>query len=159
MQPGMQQPGMQPGMQQPGMQPGMGMPPQQQQAPQMGLGMGAGGVRVNYEGGQYSPGAMWVAVVGGQGFSNPRLIGLGLLGLSILFGVGNFVLILVTGYYFPYLYTLSAIFGPSGLWMVATGQPISQPDGSQAPMWGRIGLGVALVIGLLSASSTFLFLL
>jgi hypothetical protein len=59
------------------------------------------------------------------------------------------VLIFVLHRYYPYLYSVAAIFWWGGLWMLITGQPRATQDGSPAPMWTRIGLAAFLVIGVL----------
>ncbi len=155
-QPGMGQPGMPPGMGQPGMppgqpgQPGMGQQ-DQTQGPKMGFDFGGGGLmpRINYEGGDFSVGALQAAVLNGQGFGKPRLMGAALLGLAIVFFGANVALVRIANRYYPYLYSLSAIFLMGGFWLLVTGQPVRQPDGSQAPLWGRIGLGAFMAVGLL----------
>jgi hypothetical protein len=123
------------------------MQPPAQQAPHMGFSMGGGGVRIKWEGGDFSVEALQRAVVEGQGFQKPRFMGAVLLGLSVLFIVGNMALIFVLNRYYPYLYGLAAIFLFGGTWLLITGQPGANEDGSPAPMWGRIGLGVAMALG------------
>jgi hypothetical protein len=151
------QPGM-PGM--PGAQPGFGAPPQQPGAPAGGQGnmqIGIGGVSfqaptiggVNLGGSDFSKDALMRAVVQGQGFESPRKVGGAMVGLGMLFAIVNSVLIFGLHMYYPYLYTIGAIFWWGGLWLVVTGQPKKNPDGSQAPMWARAGLGACLVIGLI----------
>ena len=151
-QPGMGQPGMgQPGMGQPGMgQPGMGQPGQEgATGPKMGFNVGSGGVRLNYQGGDFSVEAMKAAVFEGQGFAKPRFMGAAFLGLAVVFIAGNVALIKVLNRYYPYLYGLAAIFLVGGLWLAIIGQPAKSADGTPAPMWGRIGLGACLAVGLL----------
>lgn len=150
-QQGYPQQGMMPG-QQPGMMPGQ-QPPQQQGG---GIGVGFGGVgfggmpRINVSTGDYHPSHLWKAVIKGEGFAKPRLFGLVMLGLSIVFTIVNMILIFVLHLYYPYLYTLAAPLGWAAWWMIITGQPRLTQDGSPSPMWGRIGLAVCLVIGLLA---------
>ena len=122
---------------------------QQMQSPALGFGLGAGGVRLNYKGGAFTPSNIYAAAVSGKGFQRPRLFGLGLLGLSALFTVGNYVLVMVLNRFYPYLYSLAAIFACSALWLLITGQPLAQEDGSDAPGWGRYGLIACAVIGTL----------
>jgi hypothetical protein len=74
-------------------------------------------------------------------------------GLSLL----NMVLIMVVHRYYPYFYSVGAIIGWTGLWLVITGQPKANPDGSKAPMWSRIGLGVAFGFGMLTGASLFFY--
>lgn len=152
MPPGMGQPGMQPGMGQPGMgQPGMGQG-DQTQGPKMGLNFGGGGglmPRINYEGGDFSIGALQAAVLSGQGFGKPRLMGAALLGLAVVFFGANVALVRIANRYYPYLYSLSAIFLMGGFWLLVTGQPGRQADGTNAPLWGRIGLGAFMAVGLM----------
>jgi hypothetical protein len=144
-QPGMQQPGMQqPGMQQPGMQPGM----PNQGGPGLSFGLGAGGVRVGFQGGQFSPGNMVAAITTGRGFDNPRAMGLPMIGIAVALIAANFALVKVINWYYPYLCWIGGVFLCTGLFLTITGEPQAKPDGSQAPMWARAGLGVALVIGL-----------
>ncbi len=158
-----QQPGMpggygQPGMQQPGMpggQPGYGAPPPAGGQGNMQIGIGGvsfqaptiGGV--NLGGSDFSKDALMAAVVQGKGFESPRKVGGGMLGIGILLFILNSVLVFVLNIYFPYLYAIGAIFWWGGLWLLITGAPKRNPDGSPAPMWARAGLGVCLVIGLL----------
>jgi hypothetical protein len=163
-----QQPGMpggygQPGMPQPGMpggQPGYGAPPQQPGAPVGGQGnmqVGIGGLSfqaptiggVNLGGSDFSKDALMAAVVQGKGFESPRKVGGGMLGIGILLFILNSVLVFVLNIYFPYLYAIGAIFWWGGLWLLITGAPKRNPDGSPAPMWARAGLGACLLIGLL----------
>ena len=121
------------------------------QAPSLSLGgIGTAGMpRLSFEGGDFSGDALKAAVIEGKGFQKPRLMGAIFMGLSIAFTLGNTVLVLVLSRYYPYLYSLGAIFGWGGLWLLVTGQPRAMADGSNAPMWGRIGLGACLVVGLL----------
>jgi hypothetical protein len=144
----------------PGAQPGFGAPPQQPGAPAGGQGnmqIGIGGVSfqaptiggVNLGGSDFSKDALMRAVVQGQGFESPRKVGGAMVGLGMLFAIVNSVLIFGLHMYYPYLYTIGAIFWWGGLWLVVTGQPKKNPDGSQAPMWARAGLGACLVIGLI----------
>jgi hypothetical protein len=131
--------------------PGAPQQPQQQGVvPNIGIGgFGAGGMpQLNFSGGM-SRGNLIAAVIGGQGFAKPRMMGLGLIGLSFVFGIANTVLVLVLHRYYMYLYSAGAIFGWCGTWMAITGQPKAQPDNSKAPMWGRAGLMVCFVIGTL----------
>src|SRR6185503_8394604 len=117
--------------------------------PTFGVGMAPGGrVRVSMGGG-FHPMALVKAVVSGEGFEKPRMMGLGFVGLSTLFFIGNMILIFVANLYFPYFWALVPLFGFAGWWMVITGQPQTTPDGTPAPMWGRIGLAACLVLGLL----------
>lgn len=164
-QPGFgQQPGAMPGgygqPQQPGMpgaQPGFGAPPQQPAGGQGNMQIGIGGVSfqaptiggVNLGGSDFSKDALMAAVVQGKGFESPRKVGGAMVGLGMLFAILNSILIFVLHLYYPYLYTIGAIFWWGGLWLVVTGQPKRSADGSPAPMWARAGLGACLVIGLI----------
>jgi hypothetical protein len=137
-------------------------PPQQQGlqggAPNFGVGMGPGGrVRVSMGGGGFHPQALITAVTTGRGFEKPRMMGLGFVGLSVLFLVVNLILIFAINIYFPYFWALVPLFGWSGMWMLVTGQPLASQDGTPAPMWGRIGLGACLVVGLLSGIGMIFF--
>jgi hypothetical protein len=96
-----------------------------------------------------SPDALMGAVLGGKGFHSPRMLGGGMIGLSILLTIANVVYLLVSHRYYPYFYSVGAILGFGGFWMLVTGQPRANPDGSPAPMWARIGLGAACVFGIL----------
>jgi hypothetical protein len=132
----------------------MAPPPQQaQQGGGMNFGLagvGPGGIpRIKVGVGDYHPNKLFSAVVKGEGYANPRMFGLVMLGIAIAFTVINFVLIFVLHLYYPYLYILSGPLGWAGLWMVITGQPKVTTDGSPVPLWGRIGLGACLGIGLL----------
>lgn len=140
---GQAQPYAQPSQPQPGAQsPGM-------QAPAMGFSLGAGGVRLDYRGGDFDPQNLWAAVTTGRGFAKPRLLGAGLFGLAVAFIAGNYALVHVLNRFYPYLYSLAAVFSLGGFWLLLTGQPRMQADGSAAPKWGRFGLGAFLVIGVL----------
>ncbi len=136
--------------QQPAAQPGL-------TGPTFGLGMGPGGnVRINMQGGDFSPTALVSGVMTGQGFANPRMLGLGLFALSLLFGIGNLILIFGLHYYFPYFLLLAGPFGWGGLFMAITGQPKKQENGAKAPMWSLAGLGGCLLFGfLLGVGSVF----
>jgi hypothetical protein len=130
-------------------QPAANQQPQQAlERPRMGVGLGAGGVALSYDGGDFSVDALKAAVFEGKGFGKPRLMGAALFGLSIAFGVGNWVLVMVLNRFYPYLYSAAAIFAWGGLWLLITGQPKAQADGT-APLWGRIGLGACLAVGVL----------
>lgn len=117
-------------------------------------GVGPGGIpRIKVGVGDYHPNKLFGAVVKGEGYESPRMFGLVMLGISIAFAVINFVLIFVLHLYYPYLYILSGPLGWGGLWMVITGQPKVTTDGSPVALWGRIGLGACLAIGLLIGAS------
>jgi hypothetical protein len=119
------------------------------QAPAMGMNLGAGGVRLSYDGGDFSAEALKAAVFEGRGFGKPRLMGAAFFGLAVLFAVGNVVLVMVLHRFYPYFYSLAAIFAWGGLWLLITGQPAAQANGEKAPMWGRIGLGACVAVGIL----------
>jgi len=104
---------------------------------------------VNLGGSDFSKDALMAAVVQGKGFESPRKVGGAMVGLGMLFAILNSILIFVLHLYYPYLYTIGAIFWWGGLWLVVTGQPKRSADGSPAPMWARAGLGACLVIGLI----------
>ena len=149
-QPYGQPPGGYPGAPQQG-GPMQGQAPQQQQqgiVPQFGVGgFGPGGMpRLNISGGM-SPSNLLGAVISGQGFAKPRLTGLGMIALSMVFGIANTVLVLVLHRYYGYLYSAGAILGWAGTFMLITGQPKQQADGSKAPGWARIGLYICFGIG------------
>lgn len=161
-------PGAPPGMQgaapygQPGGYPGAppygqpgGPPPQQQGNMGFGIaGIGPGGIpRISVRTGDYHPNKLFKAVVSGEGYEKPRMFGITLLALSIAFGVVNGILIFVLHLYYPYLYILAGPLWWAGWWMLIFGHPKATADGSPAPMWGRIGLGVCLAFGLLSGLS------
>jgi hypothetical protein len=138
-------------------------PGQQQQAggvamPQFGLGNFRNGVpAIRVGGGDFSPGKLVAAVTTGQGFAHPRKMGLIMVGLAFAFTVVNTILIFGLHLYYPYLYSLGAIFWWGGLWLAVTGQPASRPDGTPAPGWARVGLAVALVFGLLMGMAMIFF--
>ena len=142
-----------PQQQYPQQNPGYGAPPQQphQQSsvPQMGLSHDGGNFRIHYDGGAFSPSAIVTAAATGKGFEKPRMMGLVLLGLAVAFTVANYALVMVLNYYFPYLYSLAAIFGWTAMFLVITGQPKAQPNGAQAPQWARWGLMACFAIGVL----------
>jgi hypothetical protein len=173
-QPGHQQPGQQVGYQQPGQQAGYQQPGQPQPlggygnptaqpgVVQPGTAQPAannpafdfnvnkhGNVNIGFNGGDFSVDSLISNVATGKGFPKPRLIGAGLMGLSFVFFIGNIVLLYVIRYYFPYFLALVPILGFSGTFLVVTGQPAARADGQPAPMWSRVGLGGAMVFGLL----------
>jgi hypothetical protein len=76
-----------------------------------------------------------------------------MLALAFVLVVVNVLLIRVVHIYYPYFYSLGAVIGWGGLWMLATGQPRNGADGAKAPAWGRIGLAVFLVFGVLAGIS------
>lgn len=142
----------------PGAPPAQGAPQQQGIVPQFGIGgFGPGGMPKLQIGGGMSRGKLIAAVIGGEGFPKPRLMGAGLVGLSFVFGIVNTVLVLVLHRYYMYLYSAGAVFGWTGTWMLITGQPKAQPDGSKAPGWGRAGLLVCFVIGTLVGVALSIF--
>jgi hypothetical protein len=124
--------------------------------PSFGMSFGPGGrPRIGFQGGDFSLNGL-IGAVTGKGFANPRLMGAGFFGLGALFGIGNFVLLFVLNYYFPYFLILSPPFSLAGLFLLATGQPKANDDGSPAPGWARAGVGVMLGIGfLLGLGMTF----
>jgi hypothetical protein len=146
--------GVQPGQaMQPGAPQAPAAPPQQGSGlPQIGFGgLGPGGMpRINVGGGAFAPQKLMAAVVSGQGFEGPRKMGAMMMAVCIAFVAANTALVLVLHRYYPYLYSLGAIFGWTGLWLVVTGQPRVQPDGSKAPIWSRIGLAASFGIGVLA---------
>jgi hypothetical protein len=145
----------------PGM-PQQGAPPQQQGGGgfggmNVGIGGFSGGMPNLQFGGALSRGNLVAKIIGGQGFDKPRLTGAMLIGVSFLMGIINTVLVLVLHRYYMYLYSAGAIFGWCGTWMLITGQPKSQPDGSKAPGWGRAGMFVCLGIGVLVGAALNFF--
>ncbi len=116
-------------------------------------------MRIDFDGGDFSTSALVAAAMTDRGFKNARLMGAAFFGLGFVFWAVNFVLAFVVHIYFPWFAVLGGPFGLGGLWLLATGQPQGNPDGSGgAPVWGRIGLGVCLFIGLLSGLSYSFFL-
>lgn len=113
------------------------------------MSFGAGGrPRIGFQGGDFSLHGL-IGAVTGKGFHNPRLMGAGFFGLGALFGIGNFVLLYVLNYYFPYFLVLAPPFALAGLFMLITGEPKTKDDGTSAA-WGRIGVGALLALGFLS---------
>jgi hypothetical protein len=112
--------------------------------------MGGRGIpRIKVDAGDYHPNKLWSAVASGEGFAKPRVMGIAMVGLSIALTVVNTILVLFVHIYYPYLYSLGAVFWWAGLWLVITGQPKATGDGSKAPMWARAGLAAFLAIGVL----------
>jgi hypothetical protein len=145
----------------PPQQQGYGGPPPQaapmQQAPPPGngpaigfTGQGAYGMPRIKVGGDFAPDKLWSALATGHGYERPRLMGLMMLGLSLVFTIGNSILIFGLHRYYPYLYGVAALFWWAGWWMVITGQPRLNADGTPCPLWARIGLGACLGIGALT---------
>jgi hypothetical protein len=121
-------------------------------------GIGANGIpRIKIDGGAFAPKKLMTAVVSGQGFESPRKMGAMMVGASFLLGVLNTILVLVVHIYYPYLYSLAAIFGWAGMWLLITGQPHVTADGSKAPMWTRVGLGAFFGIGVLAGVALCIF--
>jgi hypothetical protein len=132
-----------------GQQPGQ-PPPQQGGGMNFGVGgLGPGGLpRIKVNVGDYHPNKLFKAVVSGEGYEKPRMFGLVMVGLGFVFVVVNVILMFIHIYY-PYLYALAGPLWWGGWFMLIFGQPKAPPDGSKAPMWGRIGLGACLGIGIL----------
>ncbi len=135
--------------------PGQGTPqaPVQQQGGGVSVGLGGMGARgiprIKVDAGDYHPTKLWSAVASGEGFAKPRMMGIAMVGLSVALTVVNTVLVLFVHIYYPYLYSLGAVFWWAGLWLLITGQPQATADGSKAAMWGRAGLALFLVLGVL----------
>ena len=142
-----------PGSGAPGAPFGAASPPVQPQGSGFSVGfggLGPGGIpRVKIGEGDFNPNKLWKAVISGEGYAKPRLFGATMLGLSIALTIVNVVLMLVLHLYYPYFYSLGAVIGWAGLWMVVTGQPKAPDDSGKAPMWGRAGLAACLVVGVL----------
>lgn len=115
----------------------------------MGFSAEGGDIRLHFSGGAFDPQNLLMAVTTGRGFDKPRTFGLGLLGLATVFTIGNWALVMVLNRFYPYFYSLAAIFGLAALWLVVTGQPRAQTNGDKAPAWGRYGLAACLVAGVL----------
>jgi hypothetical protein len=145
-------------LQQPGAYPQQGGVPQQQQQQQQGgmggLGIGIGGIgvggipRIKVGVGDYHPNKLWSAIISGQGFAKPRMFGLVMLSIAIAFAVINAVLIFALHLYYPYLYILAGPLWWGAWWIIIFGQPRLTTDGTKAALWGRIGLGICLAMGL-----------
>jgi hypothetical protein len=135
-----------------------GAPPPQPgvQGPQFGIGgIGPGGIpRINFKGGDFSPSKIVNVIVKGDGYESPRKMGALFIGAAMAFYIVNTVLIFALHLYYPYFYSLGAIIWWGGWWLLIFGQPRKTADGSPAAMWGRIGLAVCLVFGILSALGT-----
>jgi hypothetical protein len=119
--------------------------------PNIGLGaVGPHGMpRIKFGEGDFAPKRMVAAVTAGSGFDAPRRMGLLMVVLAVGLMIVNSVLIFVLRLYYPYFYSIGAIFFWAGLFMAITGQPKTIGDGTKTPMWTRIGLAAALVFGLL----------
>lgn len=146
-----QQPGAYP--QQGGMQqPPPGQPQQQGGMGGMGIGLGGIGVggipRIKVSVGDYHPNKLWSAIISGEGFAKPRMFGLVMLGIAIVFAIVNAVLIFALHLYYPYLYIIAGPLWWGAWWMIIFGQPRLTTDGSKSALWGRIGLGACLAAGL-----------
>jgi hypothetical protein len=119
--------------------------------PSIGLGaVGPHGMpRIKFGEGDFAPKRMVAAVTAGSGFEAPRRMGLIMVVLAVGLMIVNSVLIFVLHLYYPYFYSIGAIFFWAGLFMAITGQPKTIADGTKTPMWTRVGLAAALVFGLL----------
>jgi len=93
--------------------------------------------------------ALMGAVLHGRGFHSPRMLGVALIGLAVLLAIINTVTVFAFHWYYPYLYAIAAVIGWGGAWLLVTGQPAVSKDRSSPPIWGRIGLGASMFIGLL----------
>jgi hypothetical protein len=125
-------------------------PPQQGvQGPSFGMGgFGPGGIpRIKVGEGDFNPNKLWKAVISGEGYAKPRMFGAMMVGLAFALMVVNVILMFVVHIYYPYFYSLGAVIWWGGWWMLIFGQPRATADGSKAPLWGRIGLGACLAIG------------
>jgi hypothetical protein len=112
--------------------------------------MGPGGIpRIKVGEGDFNPNKLWKAVISGEGYAGPRKMGILMVGLAIALMIVNVILMFVVHIYYPYFYSLGAVIWWGGAWMLITGQPKATDDGSPSPMWGRIGLGACLVVGVL----------
>jgi hypothetical protein len=145
-----------------------GAPPAQQPPPQGGGGMampsfgvghfGPGGMpRIKIGEGDFAPKKLVAAVTTGQGFDAPRKMGGIMAAIAIGLTVLNTLLVLVLHRYYPYFYSLGAIFLWTGLWLLITGQPKANPDGSKSPMWARVGLAACLGVGVLVGAAMCFF--
>jgi hypothetical protein len=138
-------------------QPGVQPPQQGMQAPQVGIGgFGPGGIpRINFSGGDFRPTKIMNVILKGDGYESPRKMGALFIGAALAFYIVNTVLIFALHlFYYPYFYSLGAIIWWAGWWLLIFGQPRKTADGTPSAMWGRIGLGVCLAFGLLSALGT-----
>jgi len=119
--------------------------------PKIGIGgLGPGGMpRIKFGEGDFAPKHMIAAVRDGTGFHAPRRMGIIMVGLAMALTIFNVIIIKVLHLYYPYFYSIGAIFFWTGVFLAATGQPKTTADGTKAPMWSRIGLGVSLVFGIL----------
>lgn len=95
-----------------------------------------------------SPNALVSAITTGQGFESPRTVAAASAGLGVLLVIANLVLIFVLNRYYPYLLGIAPTLILGGFFMLATGEPKARPDGAQAPMWTRAGLGGSMLVGL-----------
>jgi hypothetical protein len=87
----------------------------------------------------------------GAGLERPRVFGafaLAAAAVAILLNVATAALMNEV-YLMPL--ALGGFIAPAGLWLLATGEPRDRGDGTRAPLWGRVGLGVALAAGLVIA--------
>lgn len=111
-------------------------------------------------GGDFSPTKLISAIIKGEGYDSPRKMGALFWGLGFVFMVVNIILIVALNRYYPYFWIVAFPFMGAGFWMLVLGQPRATPDGSPAPMWGRIIVGLAFLLGLLGAlgsvATTFL---
>jgi hypothetical protein len=124
-------------------------PPQASAMPKLGIGSldAHGRPRLNVDVGDYHPKKLVAAITSGQGFDNPRKMGIVMMAISFGFFAINFVLLIVH-FYYPYLFWVGGLLLSGGGFLAATGQPKASPDGAKAPMWTRVGLGVALLFGI-----------
>jgi hypothetical protein len=108
---------------------------------------------VNVGMGGFHPNAIARSLINGDGFPEPRKFGLmaAALGFGIL--VIESILIFAVHIWFPWFYIIAFPLFWGGVWMLILGQPKAQPDGSKAPMWGRVVVGGVMVLGILQGLS------
>lgn len=140
-------------------QPGYAPAPQAQQPqqapPAQGMSFGVGGFgpggmpRISIGHGDFAPKKLMAVVMTGEGFDGPRKMGGVMAATAVGLIVLNTLLVLVLHRYYPYFYSLGAIFLWTGAFLLITGQPKKTADGSPCPMWTRVGLGAAFAVGVL----------
>ena len=125
----------------------------------MGIQGFRGGMPVlSMNAGSFSPTDLWLGVWTGKGIPNARVTGAGMLAISWVIWIATVVLVWFLHRYYPYFLVLAGPMGWAGLFLLITGEPGARPDGSQAPMWGRLGAGVALAFGVLQGIGAVIFL-
>jgi len=119
------------------------------QSPNVNVGYGGVYVSTGYGG------MLQQAIFEGRGLPNPRTVGGGLAAV----GGALFAFCFLTTFFLHWLYYYPIVAAPptllTGLFMLATNEPLHRADGSKPPSWTRVALaslfigGIGIGIGLI----------